>query len=54
MFINKDCLLSILQVTEYQWEVYKSFLKLANDEQVASKQTEIHMAAMMRGSKQDN
>lgn len=46
MFINKDILFSILEITELQWEVYKNFLKLTGDEKEARIQTEIYMTSM--------
>jgi hypothetical protein len=49
LFINKDMILSILQLTEYQWEVYKNFLKITGDEKEAEKQTKIHMIALNQG-----
>lgn len=50
MFINKDMVLSILQMTEIQWETYKKFLALTNDEKEASRQTKIFMGAMFASS----
>jgi hypothetical protein len=47
-FLNNETILSIIQLTEWQWKVYQEFLKLAANEDEARKQTQIHMNAMMQ------
>ncbi|MDU6263748.1 MAG: hypothetical protein E6600_04530 [Anaerocolumna aminovalerica] len=51
MFINKDMMLSILQLTEFQYEVYKKFLSLTNNETEAEKQTRIFITSMIEANR---
>jgi hypothetical protein len=51
MFINKDMMFSLLQVTELQWETYKKFIALTGSEIEAERQTRIFITSML--SKKD-
>lgn len=51
MFINKDTVLSIIQLTEYQYRVYQEFLKICSDKTIAKEQTQIFMNAMLQNNK---
>jgi hypothetical protein len=54
MFINKDTLLSIFQLTEMQYEMYKNFLKLTGNKKDAQMQTQIYMNALQYASTMAN
>jgi len=55
MFINKDMMFSVLQITELQWETYKKFLSLTEGDKVeASRQTQIFMGSMFANFRTEN
>jgi hypothetical protein len=54
MFINKDTLFSILQLSEMQYEMYKNFLKLTGNKKEAEIQTQIYMNSLQYATAMTN